>query len=106
MYSFHLEGRQNSCIAQINYSEEEALGQLYEKKIPFVLTLFDRYYEDYRFCEGELKQAQIDLMKQMNPDLWMPATDENEKQLYLVYKLYSIVSYALYHRSNLLGSGD
>lgn len=106
MYSFHFENRYSKSFAWIDYSEEEALFQLYNKNIPFITTLCDRYYDDYTFCEGELKQAQKDLMMLMDFTQWGTYKEEYEEQLKLLYKLIAVVSYAIFHQCNLVGSGD
>lgn len=107
MYSFSLENQYNKAFAVIEYEEENVLNNLYEKDIPFIKTIWERYYDDYIFSIEELKIAKLDLMKYMELDSWQNLSDKVTKnQLKLIYKLIAIVSYALENNSSLYGSGD
>lgn len=107
MYSFSLENKYNKVITVIEYEEEYVLSNLYEKDIPFIKTIWERYYDDYTFSIEELKNAKLDLMKYMELDSWQNLSDEVTKnQLKLIYKLIAIVFYALENNCSLYGSGD
>ncbi|WP_261659672.1 hypothetical protein [Fusobacterium necrophorum] len=49
MYSFSLGNKFNKVFAVIEYSEEKSLNALYEKDIPFIKKLWEKYYDDYTF---------------------------------------------------------
>lgn len=107
MYSFYLNNRSEKGFAYIDEFEEKALYKLYQKKdIVFVKQLCNRYYEDYTFEIEELEAAQRDMMKYLSIENWNISNEEEKEQMYLMYKLVAIVSYALFHKECLLGSGD
>ena len=107
MYSFYLNNSCKKGFAYIEHLEEKALYKLYQKKdIVFVKQLWNRYYEDYTFEIEELEAAQRDMMKYLSVENWDTGNEEEKEQMYLMYKLIAIVSYALFHKEFLLGSGD
>lgn len=107
MYSFYLNGRHEKGFAYIEHSEEKALYTLYQKNdIPFIRLLWNRYYEDYIFEEEELEAALKDMMPYVSTENWNISNEEEREQMYLIYKLVSVVSYALFHKACLVGSGD
>ena len=107
MYSFYLENRRKKEFAYIDYSEERAIGNLYQKKnIPFIRQLWNKYYEDYTFGLKELEAAQKDMMTCLSTENWDISNKEEQEQMYLIYKLIAIVSYALFNKDCLVGSGD
>ena len=96
MYSFCLDNRHSKGFAYIDYSEEKAIGTLYQKHtIPFIIDLWNRYYEDHIWGLEELENAQRDMNSK-----------EEREQMCLIYKLIAIVSYAIFHQRSLVGSGD
>mgnify|MGYP000860645135 FL=1 len=107
MYSFYLNNRREKGFAYIDELEEKALYKLYQKKdIAFVKQLWSKYYEDYTFEINELEAAQRDMMKYLSIENWNISNEEEKEQMYLMYKLVTIISYALFHKECLLGSGD
>lgn len=107
MYSFYLENRRKKGFAYIDYSEEKAIDNLYQKKnIPFIRQLWNKYYEDYTFGLKELEAAQKDMMAYLSTENWDISNKEEQEQMYLIYKLIAIVSYALFNKDGLVGSGD
>lgn len=46
------------------------------RNVHFTNMLCDRYHKDYTFCEGELKQAQRDLMALMDFTQWNSYKEE------------------------------
>lgn len=105
MYSFHLNNRYSVEFACIDYSEEKILNQLYHK-IDFAKKILDRYYTDYTFSKSELLMAKKELIQAMSIENYNDFNDTIKMNLQFIYKLLAIVSYALYHDSNLVGSGD
>ena len=107
MYSFYLNNRREKGFAYIDELEEKALYKLYQKKdIAFVKQLWNRYYEDHTLEIEELEAARRDMMKYLSVENWDIVNEEEKEQLYLIYKLIAIVSYALFYKEFLLGSGD
>ncbi len=107
MYSFYLNNRREKGFAYIDELEEKALNKLYQKKdIAFIEQLWDRYYEDYTFEINELENARKDMMEYLSIENWNISNEEEKEQMYLIYKLVAIISYALFHKECLLGSGD
>lgn len=106
MYTFHLDSQYSDIFACIEYSEEQSLYLLYQQDIPFITTLFEKFYTDYTFGIGELKSAQRDLMNIMTSKQRTTHHEKDDSSLQLLYKLVAIVSYALFHDSCLVGSGD
>lgn len=107
MYCFHLDNKFSKVIAVIEYSEEKALNALYEKDIPFIKKLWERYYDDCIFSVAELTNAQRDLAQYMDLERWDNHQEkETKEQLQMIYKLMAIVSYALQKDCALIGSGD
>ena len=107
MYSFYLNNRREKGFAYIDELEEKALYKLYQKKdIAFVKQLWNRYYEDHTFEINELEAARRDMMKYLSVENWDTGNEEEKQQMYLIYKLIAIVSYALFYKEFLLGSGD
>lgn len=107
MYSFHLDNKFSKPLAVIEYAQEKSLNALYDKEIPFIKKLLQKYYDDCIFSVQELINAQKDLMRYMDLDMWQNAQDEQKtQQLELIYKLMAIVSYALQKDCALIGSGD
>ena len=54
----------------------------------------------------ELEAAHKDMMKYLSVENWDIGNEEEKEQMHLMYKLIAIVSYALFHKEFLLGSGD
>ncbi len=107
MYSFSLGNKFNKVFAVIEYSEEKSLNALYEKDIPFIKKLWEKYYDDYTFSMEELKIARDDLMKYMDFEQWENLFDKQiREQINLIYKLTAIVSYGLAKDCALYGSGN
>lgn len=107
MYRFHLNNEYQDAFARIEYDEEKILNSLYEKDIPFIKKLWERYYDDCVFSKEELQNAQKDLMAIIDLSKYENLDKiEIKKQLQLIYKLIAIVSYALHCDCNLVGIGD
>jgi len=107
MYSFYLDNRHSKGFAYIDYSEEKTIETLYQKhNIPFIIDLWNRYYEDHIWGLEELENAQRDMMAYMNVTDYDMNSKEERERMYLIYKLIAIVSYALFHQKSLVGSGD
>ena len=45
-------------------------------------------------------------MKYLSVENWDTGNEEEKEQMYLMYKFIAIVSYVLFHKEFLLGSGD
>ena len=101
MYSFYLDNRHSKGFAYIDYSEEKAIETLYQKhNIPFIIDLWNRYYEDHIWGLEELENAQRNITD------YDTNSKEERERMYLIYKLIAIVCYAIFHQKSLVGSGD
>lgn len=99
MLSIHLKNAQNKGIGYITYEEETILAKLYdETDIKFIKKLWENYYNNPVFYFEELEIAYEELFA-LSLEMAQKVTASSE--INFVYKIITIISYAVYHKENL-----